>query len=182
MNSKILFAALFLLVPVILFGQHEMTETQEQLYTMGFGIPQQTLPSIDFTLEDLEGTEHTLSDYRGKVVFLNFWATWCGPCRSEMPSMEELYAALGDGAFEMLAVASLRGDSLDSINTFVEGNDHSFPVLIDPDGSLGAAYSVQGIPTTYLIGKDGNIVARLVGAYDWANGTIVDILSEMVDG
>lgn len=182
MLKKILPMITLLLAGFTLFAQETMSRTQSELYNMGFGIPQQTLPSIDFSLEDLQGMETTLSDHKGKVVFLNFWATWCGPCRSEMPSMEELYGMLDGKDFEMLAVASLRGDSLSAINSFAADNNLTFPVLIDPEGSLGAAYSVQGIPTTYIIGKDGNIIARLVGAYDWANSRIVELLTDLADG
>ena len=179
MNNKIFLFTLLLLVATLSFGQEGMSEDQSKFYSLGFGIPRSTLPSIDFTLPDLEGEEVTLSDLKGKIVFLNFWATWCGPCRSEMPSMESLYGILGDRNFEMLAVASLRGDSMESITDFVERNSLSFPVLIDAEGGLGSQYSVEGIPTTYIIGKDGNIIARLVGAYYWSNTQTVDLLTSL---
>ncbi|MBN2050497.1 MAG: TlpA family protein disulfide reductase [Spirochaetales bacterium] len=178
---KKIFLYLLFFTGSMLYAQQGMSPLQTELYNLGFGVPQKPLASEDFTLDNLSGQEVSLSGLRGKVVFLNFWATWCGPCRSEMPSMEKLYTNFKGKPFEMLAVASLLGDTKESINNYIAGGDYSFPVLLDPDGSVGNIYGVQGIPTTYIIGKDGQIIARLVGAYNWSNKQVVDLLASLVN-
>ena len=107
----------------------------------------------------------SLSGLKGKVVFLNFWATWCGPCRAEMPSMEALYAKYKDRNFEILAVNS--GEKISDVRAFMTANRLSFPVVLDTDGTVNRAFGIQAIPTSYLIDKDGMIIMRLTGSIDW---------------
>jgi thiol-disulfide isomerase/thioredoxin len=126
-----------------------------------FSLP---LPSSGSVPESLS-RHMSLSDVKGKVVFLNFWATWCGPCREEMPSMEALYRRYKDQGFEILAVNS-RERSAD-VQAFMTNNNLSFPTVLDTDGTVNMAYGIQAIPTSYLIDRDGNIVMRLVGSIDW---------------
>ncbi len=121
--------------------------------------------AIDFTLKDLEGKTHKLSDYKGKIVFLNFWATWCPPCRAEMPSMQKIYETWDSKKFVMLAVAVKQ--NRDVVKNFIEENAYNFPVLLDSDGKVAGMYRVRGIPTTYLIDKEGNIITRVVGSREW---------------
>lgn len=124
-------------------------------------------PSIDFTLEDQYGNTHTLSDYKGKVVFLNFWATWCPPCKKEMPAIEELYKEynLNQDDVVILGVANPSSDkypmntdvSKEEITTFLEDNGYTFPVVFDTTGEIFASYYINALPTTFMIDKDGNI-------------------------
>jgi thiol-disulfide isomerase/thioredoxin len=107
----------------------------------------------------------SLSAFRGKVVFLNFWATWCGPCRSEMPSMEALYNRFKESGLEILAVNS--GEDQEEVLSFMKSNGLSFPALLDVDGKVSGAYGIQAIPTTFLIDREGNIILRMVGSLDW---------------
>ena len=128
--------------------------------------------ALDFTLKDLEGHNVKLSDYRGKVVFLNFWATWCPPCRAEMPSMQKLYEKLKGKDFEMLAISVDRqGKSV--VEPFIEKNSYTFRVLLDSDGKIASQYGIVSIPTTFIIGKDGKIVSKIIGAKDWSEESIV---------
>jgi len=120
--------------------------------------------AADFTLTDLSGQEIKLSDYRGKTVFLNFWATWCPPCRQEMPSIQSLYQKTAGKDMEILAVSLDRGD----IRSFVEQGKYSFKILPDPKGEIGRQYGVTGIPTTFIIDKNGVIKQRAVGSRDWS--------------
>jgi thiol-disulfide isomerase/thioredoxin len=119
----------------------------------------------NFSLSLLEGETKSLSSYKGKVVFLNFWATWCGPCRVEMPSMEALYNKFSDKGLEILAVNS--GEDQATVRSFMKNEGFSFPALLDLDGRVSANYGIQAIPTTFLIDRDGMIILRLVGSIDW---------------
>ncbi|MEC9488009.1 MAG: redoxin domain-containing protein [Halanaerobium sp.] len=114
----------------------------------------------DFTLNNLAGEEVRLSDYRGKMVFLNFWATWCPPCQQEMPSIQRLYEERE--GLVILAVNS--GEGRMKVDIFLKMNGYQFPVLLDPDGKVtGNKYLVRGIPTTYIIDEDGIIKTRHTG-------------------
>jgi len=119
----------------------------------------------DFSLPTLTGENQSLGDLKGKVVFLNFWATWCGPCRAEMPSMEALHNSYREKGLEILAVNS--GENQAQVLAFMTGNQLSFPVALDVDGKVSQAYGIQAIPTSFLIDREGKIIARLVGSLDW---------------
>ncbi len=125
------------------------------------------IPAIDFTLTDQYGNEHTLSDYKGKAVFLNFWATWCPPCREEMPDIEKLYKEfnLNQDEVVILGVAGPRTDmnpntrevTKDEVIDFINENEYTFPTLFDETGEIFYYYFIQSLPTTFLIDKEGNI-------------------------
>jgi len=119
----------------------------------------------DFSLSLLEGETKRLSSYKGKVVFLNFWATWCGPCRVEMPSIEAIYNKYSDKGLEMLAVNCSEDKA--TVSSFMKNEGFTFPALLDLDGRVSLNYGVQSIPTTFLIDRDGMIILRLVGSIDW---------------
>ncbi len=133
---------------------------------------------MDFSLKDLSRQEHNLSSYAGKLVFLNFWATWCGPCREEIPSMEELYLELQNQDFLIVAVNSQ--EAREQVADFVENIGMSFPVLLDTDGRVGAAYSVRAIPTTYIIDPQGYILGRMVGTRDWYTPDIISLVGDLL--
>ena len=120
----------------------------------------------DFTLKDLNGAAHSLSDYKGKSVFLNFWATWCPPCRAEMPSMQEVYEKMDKDKYVMLAV-NIR-EEREAVKSFISQNGYTFPILLDPDGRVASKYAVRGIPTTYLIDEKGKVVNKIVGSREWS--------------
>ena len=121
----------------------------------------------DFTLEDLAGNSHALSDYRGKIVFLNFWATWCPPCRAEMPSMQKLHQSWDQNKYVMLAVNV--GQHKSAVKDFIERHDYTFLVLLDPDAKVAREYYARSIPLTYVIDRDGRIKKKIFGARDWTN-------------
>lgn len=127
--------------------------------------------ALDFTLKDQYGNEHTLSEYRGKTVFLNFWATWCPPCRGEMPHIEELYKEYGEnnGEIIILTVAAPnlgREGSEEDIISFLNENNYNFPVVMDFGGEMIYKYDISGFPSTFIIDSNGYIVQRVVGAMD----------------
>lgn len=127
--------------------------------------------SIDFTLHDQYGKEHKLSEYRGKTVFLNFWATWCPPCRGEMPHIEDLYKEYNKNKDEVviLGVASpnLGNEGTEKdIKDFLNQNKYNFPVVMDKDGVLAYQYGISAFPTTFIIDKDGYVTQYVPGAMD----------------
>jgi len=118
----------------------------------------------DFELPLLSGGQVSLSGLRGKVVFLNFWATWCPPCRSEMPSLERLYRRYKDKGLAFLAVDL--GEDRDGVAAFVRQNAFSFPVAIDP-GEAARDYGIRSIPTTFILDREGRAVALAIGGRNW---------------
>ena len=139
--------------------------TVEEFRQLGLQPPRERLEIVDFELQDLSGETRRLSDFKGKVVFLNFWATWCGPCRFEMPSMETLYRRFKGSGLEIVAV-NLQEDR-GSVQRFVDEQGLSFHVLLDTTGRIGATYGARSIPTTYIIDRDGFVRAGTVGAREW---------------
>jgi peroxiredoxin len=134
---------------------------------LGIHRPGKPSAAPDFTLTTLEGQPTQLRDFRGKLVLLNFWATWCAPCLHEMPSMERLYQTFKQTEFVLLAVSMDRqGD--DVARPFVDTLQLTFPVLLDPVSEVGRHYGVRGLPTTYLIAPDGRLIGAVIGARDWS--------------
>jgi peroxiredoxin len=131
----------------------------------GLRVAAEAIAPVDFTLPLLDGTNIKLSQYKGKVVFLNFWATWCPPCRSEMPSMEAIYQRLKSRKFEMLELNIEKTKK--EVSSFMNQHKLSFPVVLDEKDTVSGNYGIQAIPTTYIIDKRGLIIARLVGSINW---------------
>lgn len=121
----------------------------------------------DFTVENADGEEVKLSDYVGKPIVLNFWASWCSPCKSEMPEFNEAWEEL-DGEVQFLMVNMTDGsrETVDTAKEYVEGQGFSFPVFFDTGSEAAMAYSAYSLPTTYFIDAEGYVVARAVGAID----------------
>jgi thiol-disulfide isomerase/thioredoxin len=133
----------------------------------------------DFTLRTLDGQQTTLSALKGKVVFLNFWATWCGPCRSEMPSMEALYQRFKSDGLVFAAVDIMENEA--DVRAFVQHNSLTFPVVLDLDGKVSAAYNIQAVPSTFIIDRDNKILLTVVGARDWYAPAVVEAFTELVN-
>ena len=119
---------------------------------------------VHFSLPLLSGERTSLSSYRGKVVLLNFWATWCPPCRAEMPSMEALYRRFKDQGLEILAV-DIGEDS--AVQQYIQNNSFTFPVLLDGDGKVSSQYGIRAIPTTFIIDREGKIISMIRGGINW---------------
>ena len=121
----------------------------------------------NFSLPGLDGKNVSLADFKGKVVLVNIWATWCAPCVEEMPSMEKLYEELKGKDFELLAV-SVDESGAEAVKPFMEKHKLNFPMLLDTKGEIKNLYQATGIPESFIIDKDGMIVEKIVGPRDWA--------------
>jgi peroxiredoxin len=135
--------------------------------------------AVHFQLPDLHGQKQHLHAQRGKVVFLNFWATWCLPCRQEMPEMEQLFQSFRQQPFIMWAVAMQ--ENRKQAASFVQEHRLHFPILLDVDGKVSAAYGLQALPTTYLIDCGGQIVGHAVGPRPWNDETVRVLLAALLE-
>ena len=136
-------------------------------------------PAPDFTLPTPGGQTVRLSDYRGKVVLLNIWATWCAPCVAEMPSMEKLYNQLRGDDFEILAV-SIDTDGSDVVRPFMRKHNLTCPALIDDRGITRVAYSTTGVPESFIINKQGLIDKKIIGPLDWAAPEVLQYFRKLI--
>lgn len=134
----------------------------------------------DFELMDMDEEKKKLSDFRGKVVLLNFWATWCPPCVREMPSMEKLHQMIDAEDFKVIAVNQM--ESADDVFAFTGqlAVDPTFDILFDTRSKVSQAYAVRGLPTTYLIDKQGRIRYRAVGGREFNHPEVVKIINELI--
>ena len=126
----------------------------------------------EFTLQDTRGELHHLSDYRGKPVIVNFWATWCPPCREELPSMNRAWHTLEEEGVAMLAINM--GEDEDTIFIFSADYPTDFPILMDRTGEVIEQWPVKGLPTTFVIAPDGTIAYRAIGSREWDAKELLD--------
>jgi len=129
----------------------------------------------DFTLKDLSGKDVKLSSLRGKVVVLNFWATWCPPCREEIPSMMRLNQAMAGKPFQMLAVSQDEGGK-EAVEAYFQKSGANLPVLLDAGKAVGKRYGLTGVPETFVIDTKGVILEKVVGAMDWSDPAVLRFL------
>jgi len=133
----------------------------------------------EFVSENLHGGSTALADYRGKLVLLNFWATWCMPCREEMPGMESLWQKYKDQGLIVLAISNDEG-SKKRVETFFKMFDLSFPVLLDPDSKVSDLYKVSSMPTSFLIDGNGKIISRIVGTEEWFSPEAIQLVENLL--
>ena len=129
-------------------------------------------PAPAFTFPGLDGKMVSLTDYKGKVVFLNIWATWCPPCREEMPSMEKLYQRLKGEDFEILAV-SVDATGARAVGPFMKKLGLGFPALLDTGGKIQNLYGTTGLPESYIIGREGVVEEIVIGPKDWSTPEVL---------
>jgi peroxiredoxin len=147
----------------------------------GFAAGQANRKAPDFTLEDMQGNKVSLSDFRGKIVMINFWATWCPPCVEEMPSMEKLHQRFKGDDFVLLAI-NVEADARPIVENFLKKNHYTFPVLLDGDARVQQLFGAYRFPETLIINRRGEIVTRVIGGRDWMDEEIISVLAFMVNG
>ncbi|MBI5078896.1 TlpA family protein disulfide reductase [Candidatus Saganbacteria bacterium] len=134
--------------------------------------------AIDFSLPDLEGRQFKLSNYRGKIVFLHFWTTWCPPCREELPSLQAVYKKFKKKNFEILAVSLDRPAEM-LVKPFMKKNGYTFKVLLDPEKKVASRYKVNSIPVTFIINRKGRIANKIIGARNWSEEAVSGELEKL---
>ena len=153
-------------------------QADQELKQIGFVLPTDEVQAPDFTLENLEGERQSLSDFRGRVVFLNFWGVWCYYCRIEMPSIQRLYDRLKDRGFEVVAV-NVR-DTEKTARDFIRENNHTFTVLLDKEFTATGMYGIRGFPTTFIVDKAGKLRAMYVGTREWDDPAVVKVFEQLL--
>ena len=137
-------------------------------------------PAPDFLLPDMSGQSVRLSQLKGKVVLLNVWATWCAPCRQEMPTMQTLHQRLQNADFVLLAV-SQDADGGKVVQPYIQEGRFTFPVLLDMQGEVGRKYAVAGYPETFIINRQGDIVHHHIGYNDWSQPVVEAALRRLIN-
>ncbi len=146
---------------------------------LGFQRPSKWVQAPDVALTDLDGKSVSLKSFRGKVVLVNFWATWCIPCLYEMPEFEQLYQAYKDKGFVVLAVSVDQGDP-EVVRRYVVERKLTYPVFHDPQGHLVLAFRLPGFPATYLLGPDGALLGVLAGPRAWGGPEARALIGELL--
>lgn len=136
-------------------------------------------PAPEIDLVDLDGQRHTLAQHRGKVLIVNFWATWCPPCREEMPSMERAWQAVKDEGILLLGINV--GESEDQVWTFTSNYPVSFPLLLDQDSRTIEAWPVRGLPTTFVVDPQGRLAYRAIGGRAWDDPVLLEQVRALRD-
>jgi peroxiredoxin len=167
MKTHIPFKSIAMLLSCLLMFSAQAAERQQPKLGHILTAISKPVPAPGFTLEDMDGKKFSLKDYRGKVVLLNFWATWCPPCRREMPSIERVYQHFKSRNFVVLALNQMEDGDQVFTYTAELAVAPTFPILFDKDSDVSRAYSVVGLPTTYLIDKKGNIRFRAIGGREF---------------
>jgi peroxiredoxin len=166
--------AFVVLIPIAACGD----TLQNEIRKVGLQPVKAGTELIDFELESLDGEMIKLSSYKGKVVFLNFWATWCPPCVEEMPSMQKLYDRFKDQGLEMIAV-DLQEDKA-AVQKFFDKYELTFTAVIDKTGRIGSQYGARNIPTTYIIDRKGFVLAGTIGGKDWYTPEMIDFFETLL--
>jgi len=149
----------------------------DRLEKLGFYVFPEPVAVPDFSAEALKGGSLSLSALKGKVVLLNFWATWCPPCRAEMPSIEALWKKLKDKPFTVMAVSV--GEDKGTVAKFIADQKYSYPIFLDPSSALGTAFNAESIPTTYLFDKQGRAIAGIKGSREYDGPDVVALFGEL---
>ena len=170
-----LLLALFL---VVLWPAGLAAVESDRLKKQGFLVQQGLVESPGFSTEDAAGNRVDFASFRGKLVLLNFWATWCPPCRLEMPSMERLYGEFRDKGLEGVAVNFM--ESGEQVRAFAEEQKLTYPMLLDKEAEIAGRYGVMRLPVSVLIGREGEVIAKAIGFKDWYKDDIRELVAALL--
>ncbi|EFW37016.1 TlpA family protein disulfide reductase [Treponema phagedenis] len=154
-------------------GIWQLEQFRFYIYPKPMDIPE------DFSVEGLKGGTIKADDLHGKITLLNFWATWCPPCRAEMPSLEKMHKLMKGTDFQIVAVDV--GESKSQVEAFISKEKYSFPVYLDESGTWSSIFASRGIPTTYVINKERKIVAVVIGGLEYDQPEIIKIFKELAN-
>lgn len=167
-----------ILSTALLFGCNQKQGANESTASAGKQA-QEKQPAPDITIPSLDGTKLTLSSLKGKVVLLNFWATWCPPCREEIPSMMKLNEKMAGKPFQMVAISIDEGGA-SAVKDFFKESGFKLPAYNDPEAKAGKLYGITGVPESFLIDKNGIIVKKVVGPMPWDSAEAVSFIENMM--
>lgn len=151
----------------------------ERLEELGFFVFPAPEPLPPFSVKTLAGADAGVGALAGKVVLLNFWATWCPPCRSEMPSIQTLHEKMRGAAFEVMAISVAEKPTV--VRDFLSSNPYSFPLYLDESGEASAPFAGRGIPTTFVLDKQGRAIAAVIGARSYDGPEVVTLFKELAE-
>ena len=149
----------------------------KDLKSLGFTVFSKPMDLEDFSVKALDGSSTSLSAQRGKVVLLNFWATWCPPCQAEMPAIEALWKKTKDKAFTVMGISI--GEAPETVKAYIAKKGYSYPVFVDPNGAVGTQFGARSIPTTYVVDKTGKAIAAKVGGASYDGKEAGALFSEL---
>jgi thiol-disulfide isomerase/thioredoxin len=180
--NRAFFSLYFLLLILFLsiasaFGSEARPWYAVRLEALGFYVFDQPFEGPNFSVSSIEGKMKSRLSTKGNITILNFWATWCPPCKQEIPTLQRLYEIMKGEKFEIMAVDL--GEAPKSVKAFVDENKISYPVYVDPKNSLAGLYASRGIPTTYILDKNGKFIAGVIGSFDYASPEFVKIMKEL---
>jgi peroxiredoxin len=176
-NTQLLLTILFVFIACVFLIVFLRKERDSTLKTAEPIQPGLEMPN--FTFPDINGKEVSLSDHRGKVVLVNVWATWCPPCRQEMPSMQSLYEKFKGENFEILAV-SIDSEGREAVAPFMRKMNLTFPALLDPGESIRSLYGITGVPESFIIDKQGILVEKIIGPINWATPEVFFFFKDLI--
>lgn len=169
--------ALSILFPVVVNAASERPWYAAPFEKLGFYVFDNPSRQMDFTVETLTGKLATRSSLKGNIVLLNFWATWCPPCKDEIPSIENLWLAMKGKKFKVMAVSL--GETKATVAAFLDEKKMTYPVYLDPKKSLTATYASRGIPTTYVLDKNGDFIAAVIGGMKYDSPETIRLFTEL---
>jgi peroxiredoxin len=179
-RARHLLIVMVVAVPGVLMLLQQWGYVLDGTATPAMPMSSQTVAAPDFLLRDLEGSIRRLASFRGRVVLLTFWATWCPPCQTEIPLMEALYQTYKDRGFEVVAVASdVEGSEV--VQPFVAQHHLSFTTILDTTREVTRLYGVTSLPTTYLLDRQGRLVTVAIGSHDWAKADPGALIMSLLD-